>query len=616
MMAANWGKAVRFAATCACLFVAQQAIVASGQSVPENDNFAAAIDLGHAIAGQALGDTTLATYEFPEVCGPAFPCPRGPGDPLILYHTVWYRWRPLETIDVNFLCAGLYMQVFEGTTIENIRLVVPACDNAASLCRFLVPFHAEPEREYFIQIGGPFEDGGLFALTWTFAGSGGGNDQFADAIALEGESGSVESTNENATREPDEPDVFSDRPAHTLWYRWTPPSTQKFTFHTLGSDFDTTLAVYSGTSLTTLTPVVWDDDGLQFRGASVVTFQGVASQEYRIAVAGFGSEQGAVTLSWVPAPPNDHFSAAEQITDAAGSITRSNIGATTEPCPNPPDDCGEPFPGNGGRSLWYRWVAPEDGRWRFDLCGTSLISGRVGEPRQSYFQANLAAYLGGITPDKAVASVLHSYGGEGTAISFSAQRGLEYRIWVSFPGYGDGGGSGDQGDVALNWTPVPNDSVEVAQPIPAAGTITATIGGAGPLWFRWQAPADERTTFSAAGSPVALQITVYTGSSEQTLTEVARNTEINGTILANTVTFDAVHEETYNIAVLGAQVPLPGSSAPRPCYAAGDIALSWGPVPSPTPSATDTPIDTPTQSVSKNRAAPARRPSWLQATSR
>ena len=66
------------------------------------------------------------------------------------------------------------------------------------------------------------------------------------------------------------------------------------------------------------------------------------------------------------------------------------------------------------------------------------------------------------------------------------------------------------------------------------------------------------------------------------------------------MTFDAMEGETYSIALVGAQVPLPGSSAPRPCRAAGEIALSWGAEPSPTPTEistgthTSTPTHTPT----------------------
>jgi len=70
-------------------------------------------------------------------------------------------------------------------------------------------------------------------------------------------------------------------------------------FGTYGSDFDTLLAVYTGTSVDTLTEVASNDDSggtLQSR----VEFTTTAGTVYHIAVDGYGGAQGNVTVGWAP----------------------------------------------------------------------------------------------------------------------------------------------------------------------------------------------------------------------------------------------------------------------------------------------------------------------------
>jgi hypothetical protein len=130
------------------------------------------------------------------------------------------------------------------------------------------------------------------------------NDNFANAQVLSGCSGSTPGINVGATREASEPihspdDVSSSR---SVWYQWQSPGTGSATITTLGSPFDTVLAVYSGSSLGTLVPLGKDDDG----GAdhtSVVTFNATAGTTYRIAVDGYnndgsGGDIGTLTVNW------------------------------------------------------------------------------------------------------------------------------------------------------------------------------------------------------------------------------------------------------------------------------------------------------------------------------
>jgi hypothetical protein len=125
------------------------------------------------------------------------------------------------------------------------------------------------------------------------------NDDFADAEGLDGQAGSTSGANVNATAEPDEPAHAGSPAAHSVWYRWTAPATGSLDVDTVGSDFATRLALYTGGSLPALAPVAAGDDTI----AGVEVTQGT---EYRLAVDGgpatSGYASGAVTLNWSLAP--------------------------------------------------------------------------------------------------------------------------------------------------------------------------------------------------------------------------------------------------------------------------------------------------------------------------
>ena len=71
-------------------------------------------------------------------------------------------------------------------------------------------------------------------------------------------------------------------------------------FNTAGSDFDTTLGIYTGTALTSLVTVAANNDDPEQGGlsSSRVWFYAVSNTTYRIAVDGFGGAIGNVKLNW------------------------------------------------------------------------------------------------------------------------------------------------------------------------------------------------------------------------------------------------------------------------------------------------------------------------------
>lgn len=122
-------------------------------------------------------------------------------------------------------------------------------------------------------------------------------DNFAGRVPLFGASGVASSTNASATREPGEPDHAGRPASKSVWYRWVAPASGIATFRTLGSTFDTLLAVYAGSALNVLIAVASDEDAAGFY-TSEVRFNTLAGIEYQIAVDGYGGSSGTFVFGW------------------------------------------------------------------------------------------------------------------------------------------------------------------------------------------------------------------------------------------------------------------------------------------------------------------------------
>lgn len=126
------------------------------------------------------------------------------------------------------------------------------------------------------------------------------NDNFASAQTLSGNVALATGNNAGATKESVEPDHAGNAGGKSLWYRWTAPANGTWTVDLSGSDFDTTLGLYTGNFVSALALVISDDDRGE-NGASQVTFAATAGVTYRIAVDGFSGADGNVVLRLLPA---------------------------------------------------------------------------------------------------------------------------------------------------------------------------------------------------------------------------------------------------------------------------------------------------------------------------
>lgn len=123
------------------------------------------------------------------------------------------------------------------------------------------------------------------------------NDDFVACQTLSGATGSLNGHNIGATRENGEPTHASTFGSHSVWYCWTAPKGGAVEMSTIGSDFDTTLAIYTGSALNQLTAVGGDNDS-GAGGTSVARFSATSNTVYRIAIDGRADAMGNIALRW------------------------------------------------------------------------------------------------------------------------------------------------------------------------------------------------------------------------------------------------------------------------------------------------------------------------------
>jgi hypothetical protein len=250
------------------------------------------------------------------------------------------------------------------------------------------------------------------------------NDALSAAVVISGTSGTASGSNVNATKESGEGNHAGNAGGKSVWWSWTPTGSGSTTITTLGSPFDTLLAVYTGTSVAALTTIVSNDDTVGT--TSSVTFTATSGQPYFIAVDGYNAASGAIALTWSQTissagPANNAFSAAIALTGASGTTSGTNRLASKE--------TGEPrHAGNaGGASVW----------WKITPTAASTISVNTAG---SSFDTTLGIYTGSAVSGLTTVTSNDDSGGTlQSAVSFSASAGTTYYIAVD--GYDGATGS-------------------------------------------------------------------------------------------------------------------------------------------------------------------------------
>jgi subtilisin family serine protease len=204
------------------------------------------------------------------------------------------------------------------------------------------------------------------------------NDFFAAALSLAPPSGTEVDSNLSATLESSEPalDVLTTGGGASVWYRYTAVQSGNMSVNTSGSQFDTVLTAYTGSTISNLTRLTFNDDIDYNAGitASSISFNATAGITYYLRVTSFGSARGDITLNWTQAngcpttPVGDFFCAAISRTDDNQSTTHSNTGASIE--------TNEPQPINSSiqASVWFAYTPSANGTLALSVTNSSINS--------------------------------------------------------------------------------------------------------------------------------------------------------------------------------------------------------------------------------------------------
>lgn len=373
------------------------------------------------------------------------------------------------------------------------------------------------------------------------------NDVFANAINVVPSATSptvVSGTNVSATLEAFEPRGVADLHA-TVWWKFTATRTETVQIRTTGSPFDTTLGIYKGLFVSTLTAVTFNDDNGPL-SSSQVTFPTTAGQTYYVQVGGLGISRGTIQLAFDhPAPANDNFASATLAklpTAAAINVKTKNDFASIE--------AGEPkFLASVSRTIWFKIVPTTTRAYLFGTKGSS-------------FDTTLALYSGtALNALTLVASNDDSpLGGLQSRLSAVLTAGKTYYMQL-------GGVNGTMGTVSFNTVLYGPANDLFANAIALSGTPGTVTGSnvdasveagellplaavQGTVWWRYTATSTKNVSVSTTGSGFDTTLAVMVQGGPKGLTMVAFNDD-DGALTTSRVGFQQVSGRTYFIQVGG-----------------------------------------------------------------
>ncbi|MCC5874643.1 MAG: trypsin-like peptidase domain-containing protein [Candidatus Sumerlaeia bacterium] len=280
--------------------------VTTASPEPPNNNFPGQTISG--ASGQMEGTTLGAT--------------RQPGEPEhwsgSTAGSVWYTWTAPSSGAVTFETCEVATYdtataVYTGSSVGELTLIARDADGCDFRSR--VTFNVQGGTTYRIAMSGFEDQTGTFRLDWELGETipEPPNNNFPGQT-ISGASGQMDGTTLGSTRQPGEPEHWSDSTAGSVWYTWTAPSSGEVTFETCEvASYDTATAVYTGSSVGELTLIARDADECNFR--SRVTFTAQAGSTYRIAMSGYEDKTGTFRLDWfmpnlptpTPSQPNSNM---------------------------------------------------------------------------------------------------------------------------------------------------------------------------------------------------------------------------------------------------------------------------------------------------------------------
>ena len=398
----------------------------------------------------------------------------------------------IEGLDpIEFMDTGVEGDMIASDGIYSSRIIIPESSSVLNLT---------------VTVSAPGKNTG--SLTREFAiTSRPPNDRFENRQVLSGAEPDVLGSNIAATLDRNEPVNPASSGPHSVWWEWVSPTNGTAVITTMDSDFDTTLAVYEGSSIENLVLLASNDD---FNGlTSKVSFAAQANTSYSIQVNGYGESVGSIALSYPNA--SDGFSKPMIIANPSDLtiVAGRTISLKVEV--------------QGSEPFSYQWL--KDDVAIEGATSSSLVKESALPEDSGLYSVQVANAFGSVKSSPALVTV------ERTGVYAANDQfedAIELRtIYGSSGPFNLGLSSGESGE--------PNHA-DVSLPLNS-------------LWWKWTAPSDGLFKIKTDGSDFDTTLAAYSGSSLLALDEIASNDDANG--FQSEVAISATEGELYYFAVDG-----------------------------------------------------------------
>ena len=274
----------------------------------------------------------MLTGETGSITGSTIYCSSQSGEPRHSFEfnlpSVWYTWTAPYDGDVEFISltdetVNTGLAVYLGDTVDKLSLISRSIEGCGAINGSKIFFRIRAGSTYRIAVAKYGSNSGTFKLDWTSRPAP-INNHLAAATELSGIVGSTTGTNVSATFEPTENKPSSSYSGNTVWWKWTAPSDTRVSFDTEGSNFSSTLAIYTG-EFYPLTPV--ENPVIIHNYSTQFDFDAQKDTTYLIQVDSTFtdwcySKTGNIVLNWeaIPYPEGDQLLLIKGHTDDVTSV--------------------------------------------------------------------------------------------------------------------------------------------------------------------------------------------------------------------------------------------------------------------------------------------------------
>ncbi len=404
------------------------------------------------------------------------------------------------------------------------------------------------------------------------------NDNFSSPTTITGTSGSKSGSNVSATMQTSETKpLVQKNVGASVWYKWTAPATGTATFDTIGSSFDTVLAVYTGTSVSSLSEVASDDDTGGSR-TSKLTFQATSGTIYWVAVYGYSTNTGSVKLNWSLAMPTTYTVTLDRQNGSGGTASVTATYGSAMPSITVPTRTSYTFGGyftqTGGNGTQYYTAYGTSARNWDKTSAATLYAKWTAVPATYTVTYKPGSYGSGsqqtATKTKNVALTLKgaiftraNYTQTGWATSDGGSK--VYNLGASYTAnaaitlypYWTSSSTAPANDNFSSPTTISGASGTASgsnvgasmQTSEKKPSVQTSVGAS--VWYKWTAPSSGTVTLDTIGSSFDTVLAVYIGNAHNSLFEVTSDDDSGGGDRTSRLTFQAVSGTDYRIAVYG-----------------------------------------------------------------